>query len=234
MHAVAHLVRGSIMKLKTLVVVATCYGFLASASSLAASKPSNHEFAQPVSVVYAAVVQVATIQYSRLLHNEKDSGTVAFLKGNGSTISPYWELNVICQAVNGKTLVSVDVEKYGNNPQMFFVGHEQKKAADEFYRFLEAQLRTDEANGADSQPNVPTSPAPQPALTGSVMITSAPAGADIVVDGKFVGNAPSTLTLEAGDHKVDISSNGYQPWTRTLTVTPGSSEKLNAVLAKQQ
>lgn len=70
--------------------------------------------------------------------------------------------------------------------------------------------------------------APVPA-TGSLIVESTPPGADIEIDGGFVGNTPSTLTVAAGSHQVTVKKNGFADWSRTLKVTGGSIH-LQAVL----
>jgi len=65
--------------------------------------------------------------------------------------------------------------------------------------------------------------------TATVTITSSMAGADIEIDGNFVGSTPTTLQLNAGSHEISVKSAGAQ-WQRTLQVSPGSSINLNADL----
>ena len=36
-----------------------------------------------------------------------------------------------------------------------------------------------------------------------------------------MGNAPSSLQLQPGDHKVLVSKSGYKPWQRTLKISGG-------------
>ena len=76
---------------------------------------------------------------------------------------------------------------------------------------------------------VPTVPAgsavPSQAVApaqASLNIESAPAGADVEVDGAFVGNTPSTVTLPSGSHLVVVKKKGYADWTKSLTITGGS------------
>jgi hypothetical protein len=64
--------------------------------------------------------------------------------------------------------------------------------------------------------------------SGTLMITSDFIGADIYVDGKFVGQTPSTIHLSAGSHHVEVKSPDNQPWTRDLEVTAGSQISLRA------
>lgn len=64
----------------------------------------------------------------------------------------------------------------------------------------------------------------------SIGVKSEPDGADITVDGKFVGNTPSTLRLAAGDHAIVIEKTGFKPWLRTMTLTVGETPSINATL----
>jgi hypothetical protein len=53
-------------------------------------------------------------------------------------------------------------------------------------------------------------------------VVSNPAGADIEVDGAFMGNTPSTIDLLVGDHAVTVSKNGYKTWERKLKASGGN------------
>jgi hypothetical protein len=66
---------------------------------------------------------------------------------------------------------------------------------------------------------------------GSVMIASDPPGAEIYVDGKFVGQTPSTIHLPSGSHRVEVKSQGKQAWTRDLEVLKDSQLTLHPVLS---
>ena len=66
-----------------------------------------------------------------------------------------------------------------------------------------------------------------------VTVASAPAGADIEVDGSFVGNTPSTINLPAGDHTVNVSKSGFKTWERKMKST-GGNVNLNVELEQQQ
>jgi PEGA domain-containing protein len=71
-------------------------------------------------------------------------------------------------------------------------------------------------------------------LTGKLSLGSVPDGADIEVDGSFVGNTPSDVQVAEGEHTVSIKKTGFKDWQRTLKVTGGSSVHLNAELEKIQ
>ena len=64
--------------------------------------------------------------------------------------------------------------------------------------------------------------------------SSTPPGAEITVDGRYVGSTPSTLSLGIGNHVVQVSLGGFAQWKRDLTVSSGSELSVNAVLDKAQ
>ena len=68
---------------------------------------------------------------------------------------------------------------------------------------------------------------------GSVNVSSDPAGADIYLDGQFVGNTPSLLHVAAGAHKIEIQSGKTKPWERDLTVLKDSEVTVHAALGAQ-
>jgi PEGA domain-containing protein len=75
------------------------------------------------------------------------------------------------------------------------------------------------AAAADPKPD--PAPAAAPATPAKVDVSSTPDGADIEVDGSFVGNTPSAIELAPGDHEVRVSKSGYQAWERKIKVTGG-------------
>jgi hypothetical protein len=62
-----------------------------------------------------------------------------------------------------------------------------------------------------------------------VEVVSTPSGADIEIDGSFVGNTPSTLGAAAGQHQVVLKKKGFQPWERKISIV-GGHVKLDAEL----
>ena len=67
---------------------------------------------------------------------------------------------------------------------------------------------------------------------GVINVTSDPTGADVNVDGEFVGNTPSVLKLEPGKHNITVKKSGYKDWTREINVQSGSEVQLTATLEK--
>jgi hypothetical protein len=98
----------------------------------------------------------------------------------------------------------------------------------------EENPRTATAN--EGKPSTEPPPVPAPAVstsgTGVVNVSSNPAGADVLVDGDFVGNCPATLKLSPGKHTVAVKFSGYSDWSRDITVQAGSNVQLTANLNK--
>ena len=69
-----------------------------------------------------------------------------------------------------------------------------------------------------------------PSADACVTFVSEPQGADIYVDGKFVGNTPSMLNLAMGSHDIRIESEHFKPWARTLETSAGSKITIRAPL----
>lgn len=65
-----------------------------------------------------------------------------------------------------------------------------------------------------------------------VEFKSVPAGAQVTVDGYFLGKTPMTTQIPFGKHLVSISKWGYQSWEHEVNVTAGSSPSVNPTLHK--
>lgn len=55
-----------------------------------------------------------------------------------------------------------------------------------------------------------------------ISVASTPPGADIEVDGGFVGNTPSTIEIASGEHTVKVSKGGFKDWERKLKASGGN------------
>jgi hypothetical protein len=69
-------------------------------------------------------------------------------------------------------------------------------------------------------------------VSAKLHVESDPPGADIEVDGSFVGNTPSDVQVTEGDHAVTVKKAGFKDWERMLKVSGGSSVNLSAELEK--
>jgi hypothetical protein len=90
----------------------------------------------------------------------------------------------------------------------------------------------------------PANPAPQPAVAATVTPTpgtnaklhfdSNPPGAEIEIDGNFVGSTPSDLETAEGEHTITVKKVGFKNWERKMKVSSGTSVNLNAELEKAE
>jgi len=99
--------------------------------------------------------------------------------------------------------------------------------------FVPVGVRSDVTNSGPG-PTTQEKPATATAepVKGTVDVTSNPAGADVLVDGTFVGNCPATLRLAAGKHTITVKASGYKDWSRDMSVEAGSEVHLTANLDK--
>ena len=81
---------------------------------------------------------------------------------------------------------------------------------------------------ADSQ----TSSATNTAALSTLLVKSTPDGAEITIDGKYVGSTPSTLTLSPGEHTIKVEKLGFKLWERPMTVGAGGTLTVDATLEK--
>jgi len=61
-------------------------------------------------------------------------------------------------------------------------------------------------------------------------ITSRPAGARVIIDGKERGLTPLKSLVKAGDHQLSVEIDGYDPDRRKVSLKQGSTEALDVVL----
>ncbi len=136
--------------------------------------------------------------------------------------------------VSGDSIVSKSTLSLGGSVQ------DACEAIDKDWVAHGAAIRAAAAAVAEqSKPAVAIQPAAAPvapaiASTGKLTLVSLPDGADIEVDGSFVGNTPSDVQVAEGDHTITVKKAGFKDWERKLRVTGGSSVRLNAELEKNQ
>jgi hypothetical protein len=90
----------------------------------------------------------------------------------------------------------------------------------EITAFVEGDMHLDMANFGVAP--APVAPPPAAITQASLVIDSSPPGADIEIDGAFVGNTPSTVPVAPGSHEITVKKKGFADWTRKLNVTGGS------------
>lgn len=63
-----------------------------------------------------------------------------------------------------------------------------------------------------------------------LQIVSQPAGADVYLNGELRGQSPLELEVEPGQVRISLVKEGYQQWSRTLTLANRASNELNISL----
>jgi hypothetical protein len=65
----------------------------------------------------------------------------------------------------------------------------------------------------------------------TITVTSDLPGAEVEVDGSYMGSTPATLKLAPGVHRVAVK-HGSNSWARDLNVQPNGNVNVNAILTK--
>ena len=153
---------------------------------------------------------------------------------------------------------SFDARREKRGITVYYVD-DKGKARKQLYTLVEAGGKADPPAAAAAVAAQPvaasvaprqSSPAPAPApapSVGSVQavapekvekvkcnFSSTPPGAEITLDGKYVGSTPSEIELATGTHVVVFSIPGFTQWKRELTVLSGSELTVSASLQKEQ
>ncbi len=87
-----------------------------------------------------------------------------------------------------------------------------------------------------AQAGMPMSLAPAQLVRAdaTLFVTSTPAGAGVTINGRFVGQTPLELDLKSTQrHNLQIISNGYTTFSRSLTLKRGDQRNVHADLARQ-
>lgn len=215
-----------------LAVVFICPGLFA--------KPKEKVYNNTPEEVFQAALRTARERHVVTFVDEKnlmmtfETGVSAFSAGFIANASVEPEADG-----KGKLIINVQKKDTGNNGGPAFGAGD--RMADKFFQQVEEELARQSQQKAAAKPEAPHVEPPPDArpttavsnTTGAVAIATTPDGADISVDGSFVGSAPATLKLAAGKHVISVSQQGYKAWSRELSVLPGSEVTLMAALKKE-
>jgi opacity protein-like surface antigen len=87
---------------------------------------------------------------------------------------------------------------------------------------LEPSPQPGGASGSEPIAPAPIASVPVPAPQVMVEFWSRPTGADVEIDGQYVGSTLSTIPLAPGEHTIAIRMKDFAPWQKTITVTSGN------------
>jgi hypothetical protein len=204
--------------------------------TLASAKPKKKTYGNAPQDVFQAALKTARDRHVVTFVDEKNllftfsAGASAFSQGfiANASIEP---------AQAGGSTLTINVQKKDSGSLDFDAGD---RMADKFFEQVTQELAGETKQAAALKPaaapvTIPASvvatqvPSSAP---GTVTVSTTPGGADISVDGNFVGNAPANLKLPPGRHSVAVSLDGFKTWTRDMTVLAGSKTNLDATLEK--
>jgi hypothetical protein len=159
-----------------------------------------------------------SISYARLTDNEKVAlRAVKDSKGGGHV-----------GAMTG-AIVATSIVFFPAAPLFLFIHGKDISIPQgtEISAFVDGDMHLSMANfAAHPAATELASAAPVPATSApaqaSLAIDSTPPGADIEIDGAFVGNTPSIVTVAPGSHQITIKKKGSSDWAKTLNVTGGT------------
>lgn len=90
----------------------------------------------------------------------------------------------------------------------------------EITAYISGDTRLDEVKFQPAKMDTTTAAITNAAMT-LVDIASTPSGADIEVDGKFVGSTPSSISVSPGDHDIAVKKSGFTAWDKKVSVSTG-------------
>jgi hypothetical protein len=91
----------------------------------------------------------------------------------------------------------------------------------EITAFVQGDMHLDMARFG-AAPQIASAAVAASASQASLVVESTPPGADIEIDGAFVGSTPSTVSVAPGAHEIVVKKKGLTDWSRKLNVTGGS------------
>ena len=122
--------------------------------------------------------------------------------------------------------VDVDGERVGNTPLENFPlapGSHQLRLSAKRHQVHEQRI---DIEGLDKQQHLEVELKP---AWAEISLRSEPPGAQVRVDGEALGETPLTAEIGAGNHKVEMTLEGYQPWQDSLDVVANEPQTLPLV-----
>jgi hypothetical protein len=156
---------------------------------------------------------------------EKANYIVLLDHEGGKSIISHRNKVAVFQRVSGDSIVSKSTLSLGNSVQDACAAINKDWLAHGAAMLAAATAAETKAN------TVPVSTLAS-ASNAKLSVASIPDGADIEVDGNFVGNTPSDIDVPAGDHAISIKKSGYKDWTKNIRVSAGSNIHIKPELEK--
>jgi len=98
--------------------------------------------------------------------------------------------------------------------------------------YINGDMKLDIAKFQPASANEQVAASTPPPKSARIQLESNPSGADIEIDGSFVGNTPSEVQVPEGEHLIAVKKAEFKNWEREMKITGGSSIHLSATLEK--
>ena len=184
-------------------------------ANFATSSASEGEFAESLSVVVRPLPQ-----------DDWTTDTALFYIGGRPSTQRYGTLDITSSSEGARAYV--DGRFVGYTPVRYGTTsgeHEVRVEVDGYDDYVTTvNLQGGETREVDAGLS-------QRRRTGSVTFTSQPEGADVYVDGQFVGTTPTgSVTLNAGEYRASFRYSGFETRTVVFSVGRGDSQQVSAEL----
>lgn len=186
------------------------------------------DYAAPPSHVFAAALRSIQTQKHEVKAKDDRLYTVDFHVGITAWSWGYNMRLVVTPVGEEQSKVTVGVLKSGGKVFSWGSG---KKEVRKILGGIDAELASLKLPSQAPAPVATKDPAEQMC---TVAVTSEPAGADVELDGKFVGNTPAKLRLKPGDYVVTVRKQGYVVWERKVSAIPDNELTIRAELDKAE
>jgi PEGA domain len=200
---------------------------VAAGTCLAQEAPdwAKKEYEAPPGRVYAAALKSVLLQKHDLQAKDDQSHSIDFHVGLTAWSWGYNMRLVVSPADGGRSTVTIGVLRSGG--KVFSWGSGRKEVR-KIFAGIDAELVSSKVAGQ----NPPAPPGEASVPDSTIEVSSEPPGAEVDLDGKYIGNTPSTLRLKPGEYTLTVRKEGYSPWTRKITVIPDSRLSVEAELQK--
>lgn len=197
------------------------------------AKPKKQTYDYPASQVFAAALHAAREHHVVTYVDEKN---LLFTFETGTSWVSYGfnaNASVESDGPNKGTLI-INVQKKNVGKSTSFAWGAGDRMANKFFKEVTEELKKEpvQATATATPPEQSTSPKPATSgEIGTIDVSSDPRGAEVDVDGAFVGDTPASLKLPSGKHAISVSKKGFKPWSRNVLVLAGSDTKLDVSLS---
>lgn len=189
---------------------------------------AKRKYDSPANQVYAAALKSIQVQKHEVQSKNESIYTVDFHVGITAWSWGYNMRLIVTPASENHSKVTIGVLR--SDGKVFSWGS-GKKEVRKILAGIDAELAS--LKGGPEQQTA-AAPRAQESSVCILEVSSDPTGADVELDGKFVGTTPTTLRLKPGEYTVTVRKAGFALWARKLAAIPDNELKITAELKKDQ